>query len=427
MPAPEPWQVILASLDALPSIGALAGRDLGTVGTTDASPSPITLGAAGALPSPGAGAFSPVAAASPAETAAPPDTARRGGSWWGNAALDAMSPAEQQRVWQSTLAGASQALAPLLAPSPVKPSVGQVMAAVGGGIALGREAGIERLEEQKSKRAYSDYLGQKAMTERVEADAKAAKEKREREAQKLLLGTGSALLDNPNLTPNQKILLRYALMKGDTSPGDLNKILEPEGAMKAPTTREFRQGGMVVTQEWDPAKREWKTVGQGPAFAPQQPREGEPLVEIYDPSSPTGTSMVPRSQAAGRPGAPPAGFEIAYDAQGRPVIRTGVRQGGKGGDSAPPSGYRWTDPERTRLEPIPGGPGEKASGDFDPVRPNAALGRSDDGTAVAGAQIDHVVARRHLGHVAHLVYQRLRRGDPHDILTRKRPRLDSWH
>ena len=59
--------------------------------------------------------------------------------------------------------------------------------------------------------------------------------------------------------------------------------------------------------------------------------KSEELVEIGDPSSPTGTRFVPRSQAAGQPGKPtvPSGFRMVRD----------------------PS-----DPSSVRLQPIPGGP-----------------------------------------------------------------------
>ena len=47
----------------------------------------------------------------------------------------------------------------------------------------------------------------------------------------------------------------------------------------------------------------------------------------------------------------------------------------------------------------------------------AALGRRDDVAAVAGAQIDHVVGRRQLRHVEHLLDERRRRRHPDDVLA----------
>ena len=54
---------------------------------------------------------------------------------------------------------------------------------------------------------------------------------------------------------------------------------------------------------------------------------------------------------------------------------------------------------------------------LDPHRAGAALGGRDDGTAVARAQVDHEVLGCDLGHVEHLVDQRLRRRHPDDVLA----------
>ena len=52
-----------------------------------------------------------------------------------------------------------------------------------------------------------------------------------------------------------------------------------------------------------------------------------------------------------------------------------------------------------------------------PRRARAALRRGDHRAAVAGAEIDHVVLRRHFRHVEHLVDERLRRRHPDDVLA----------
>ncbi len=59
--------------------------------------------------------------------------------------------------------------------------------------------------------------------------------------------------------------------------------------------------------------------------APIQP--DRQLVEIYDADSPTGTSLVLRSEAAGQPGKPPFGFEMDFDDQGRLVSMSQGRAG----------------------------------------------------------------------------------------------------
>ena len=48
---------------------------------------------------------------------------------------------------------------------------------------------------------------------------------------------------------------------------------------------------------------------------------------------------------------------------------------------------------------------------------SAALGGGDHRAAVAGAEVDDVVLRRDLGHVEHLVDERLRRRHPDDVLA----------
>lgn len=150
---------------------------------------------------------------------------------------------------------------------------------------------------------------------------------------------------------------------------------------KAPQTRTINQGGLEVSQEWDPATKSWTEIGRGSRWAPQQgpspleqerlklaqaefewkkqhPGEasGEPMVEVYDPNSPTGTSYVPRSQAAGKPGKPGSdGIEVTQP------DGTTFRVGGKGGGAKLPTGYQEDPANPSRIMPIPGGPGEKAN------------------------------------------------------------------
>ena len=52
-----------------------------------------------------------------------------------------------------------------------------------------------------------------------------------------------------------------------------------------------------------------------------------------------------------------------------------------------------------------------------PQRLHAALGGGDHGAAVAGAEIDQDVGRRHLRHVEHAVDQRLRGRNPDHVLA----------
>ena len=52
-----------------------------------------------------------------------------------------------------------------------------------------------------------------------------------------------------------------------------------------------------------------------------------------------------------------------------------------------------------------------------PSARSAALGRGDHGAAVTRSEIHHEVLRRDLGHVEHLVDERLRRRHPDDVLA----------
>lgn len=56
-------------------------------------------------------------------------------------------------------------------------------------------------------------------------------------------------------------------------------------------------------------------AGAGALMEMRKPQPAGPLVEVYDPSSPTGTTMVPRDQAAGMPGKMPSSmnFEVGPD------------------------------------------------------------------------------------------------------------------
>lgn len=77
-----------------------------------------------------------------------------------------------------------------------------------------------------------------------------------------------------------------------------------------PTTRQTIMGNQMVTQQWNPDSKTWSTIGQGDRWQDKK----DPLVEIADPTSATGSRMVPQSQAQGAPGLklqakdkPPAG------------------------------------------------------------------------------------------------------------------------
>lgn len=110
-------------------------------------------------------------------------------------------------------------------------------------------------------------------------------------------------------------------------PGTRGGLRPIEGYTPAPENkpspmRTITRGDTEVQQEFGPEG--WRDIGSGPRWAPRQ--EGmEPLVEIADPSSPTGVRYVPRS-AAGGAAAPQKGMAMSYDAEGRPIITMGGAQ-----------------------------------------------------------------------------------------------------
>jgi hypothetical protein len=77
----------------------------------------------------------------------------------------------------------------------------------------------------------------------------------------------------------------------------------------------------TLSPEAEAQKIRMAQAGRAPPMPDRQ------LVEIYDPNSPTGTRMVPRSEAAGQPGKPPFGFKMDFDDQGRMISMSQGRTG----------------------------------------------------------------------------------------------------
>lgn len=89
---------------------------------------------------------------------------------------------------------------------------------------------------------------------------------------------------------------------------------EPKGSKY----EQFNEGNEVVTYEITPEGR--KEVARAPRW--QEPQPDRTLTEVYDPDSPTGTRMLPRSEAAGQPGRP-RGQTTVYDRDGNPIVTMG--------------------------------------------------------------------------------------------------------
>lgn len=123
-------------------------------------------------------------------------------------------------------------------------------------------------------------------------------------------------------------------------------------------TRQVEMGGQTVTQEYDPQTRQWREIGRGPRWQPQQAQA--PVIVM----GPDGKPMyVSPSQAYGRPAYVPS--------DNRPqVVPPGATLVGPGGapvytsperPQQAPSGFRWGPPDESgnpTMVPVTGGPGE---------------------------------------------------------------------
>lgn len=91
---------------------------------------------------------------------------------------------------------------------------------------------------------------------------------------------------------------------------------------------------------------------------PDRPKP-EPLVQIFDPTSPTGTRFVPRSQAAGRPGKPASSLMVEQTPDGTFRVIQGSNAGGLRGRI--PAGFEPVDPADPSkgIRPIPGSEQER--------------------------------------------------------------------
>jgi hypothetical protein len=118
--------------------------------------------------------------------------------------------------------------------------------------------------------------------------------------------------------------------------GEVTQLVGATAPTKPPTERRRIEGDQEVVEEWNPKQLKFVEVSRGPRWAPQTPGS-EPLVEIPDPTSPTGSRMVTRAQATGQPGMPAGGgVEIVAGADGKlQTIRVGGKGGGATGDNTP--------------------------------------------------------------------------------------------
>ena len=122
--------------------------------------------------------------------------------------------------------------------------------------------------------------------------------------------------------------------------GQIHIVSKPDKPEKpiAPVVHTFFDDqGREYNAQWDAESGQWKKIG-GSKAAPTD-KEDRTLVEIADPTSPTGTKYVERRNAIGQPGKPSAQGMTIFDGQGRVVAQIGGK-GGKGeagGDMAAPA------------------------------------------------------------------------------------------
>ena len=280
---------------------------------------------------------------------------------------------------QGAFAGGTQAIAELLGRQGVPPSAGALLAALGAGALQGRQSAARHANEQTQQDFQNRLYKRQLDAADQDATQKAA-------GQRSILDSIQA-----SSLPDSTKRLAMALAQG----GQFDKaagLLEPQKPVDIAaghrlidpaTGKVVADGGIEQITPYQQAQLEMqrRQMDSSRQLTPYQRQElalrqkeldgrggNEPLVEIYDPSSPTGTKYVARSDAAGKPGkAPQQGLSVTADSDGR---LTGVQMGGPaavgGQGGAPnlgkaPEGYAWhQNPDGTSgLVPIAGGPANK--------------------------------------------------------------------
>lgn len=103
--------------------------------------------------------------------------------------------------------------------------------------------------------------------------------------------------------------------------GERLDIIKPGQDPKDPLVKDFTEGDKIVTKQYNRSTGGWDPLAEGPRF-----QQDQTLTEIADPTSPTGTRLVPRAQAVGQPGKPPSGMSVEVGPDGTVRMSQG-RQG----------------------------------------------------------------------------------------------------
>lgn len=263
------------------------------------------------------------------------------------AAQPAPSPGSD---WRETLpyvlGGAADAMAPYLGSSPRPVNNAQILAAMGGGavhgLALSRKLGIAdreaaqqgqlihaRLDDARAK--HEAMLEAQRQREAFYADPKIPQSQKDVARLVDQFGAKGAAVIQPPAEPI-KPYTSIAQAEADNRHGllsdqDLAALKRKETALPAGPaapetwrrmTPEESKGLKSGTVGYVSSRGEPRILQQGDA-----PSSSEPLVEIFDPASPTGRRLVTRSNAADKPGPASSGMTV-FGPDGKPILQTGA-------------------------------------------------------------------------------------------------------
>ena len=192
-------------------------------------------------------------------------------------------------------------------------ALGVGLAAAGGPSRTPQSLGGNLAQAMGFMRQQQQAVGQQQLLRARMEEAAAQKRERERmQQQQWARGQALREMSGGNMGAAQQLLAGDPMYQE----AQLKQMFTPA---KPPVVQEFYDDeGRPFKAQLMP-DRTWRRVGGSKADTQLQ--------EVFDPSSPTGTRLVPRSQAAGQPGKPSSrGMEIyGYDQEGRPLMRMGGR------------------------------------------------------------------------------------------------------
>lgn len=151
-----------------------------------------------------------------------------------------------------------------------------------------------------------------------------------------------AIKDDPSRFDTVPDATSLGLPKGtvaqiDRKTGQIHIVTKPDRTEdKAPTIGEFfDKDGNPYKATWNADTKTWDR--QGGSRRDKGPAEDRVLVEIADPESPTGTRLVERKDAIGKPGKPGSQGMTIYDSNGKVVAQIGGKGDKSGGSGLTPA------------------------------------------------------------------------------------------